>query len=392
MILLDEAHAKTRTTYSQEPVSPRGGKRPRTTSSISAPAPAVSAAAAAAADSVNPTEAALLKQDKSGQHQTPLFRLRRHLHSKVQDAAPSSRANTLTRRTSLASTNAAPAAARVSLNSVDTRDDTAGEAEAMVADEERSSPPTSPHHSQGGNYSRERPTATLAGEADSKKVGHSIEMFTAQVDGAAAYHGLVDCGGNPPSAPAYGPPPYGEDPSSPSFARAKGTRQDGEEDRLEGTHQDDASSPRAGVALPKADQESRAREANHARQESAPLLALISEGPPRSRGASRENFLSSMSVSDDACKRVREDLSRYMEGVRKRCVRDVPPVNTKHSESHVSKLGWPVYPRRSFTHPTLESRHDTRPYYFCPLKRVVVVPTVGRSRSSSLCQPTPTPR
>lgn len=328
-----------------------------------------SAAAAAAADSVNPTEAALLEQDKNGQHQTPLFRLRRHLQLKVLDASPPTRATTITRRASLASTNEAPAAARVSLNSVDTRDDTAGEAEAMVADEERSSPPTSPHHSQGGNYSRGRPTATSAGDADSKKVGHSIEMFTAQVGGAAAYHGLVDCSGISPSAPAYGPPPYGEDPSSPPFARAKGTRQDGEAGRLEGTHQDDASSPRAGAALPQADQESRARETRHARQENAPMLALRSEGPPPSGGASRDNFLSSMSVSDDACKRVREDLSLYMEGVRKRCVRDVPPVNTKHSSaSHVLKLDWPVYTRSSSTHPTLESRHDTRTHYFFPFE------------------------
>ena len=331
MILLDEAHAKTRTTYSQEPVSPRGGKRPRTASSISESA-AAAAAAAAAAGSVKPTITALIEQDKSGQHQMPLFRLRRHLGSEGLDASLPNRAAATTRMTSLVNTNVAPTAARLSSNPVDTRDDTSGEAEAMVADEERSSPPTSPHHSRGSSYSGGRPTAE---GVDSKKEENSIGMFTSQVDGT------VNGGCNSPSAPAYEPLPYGRDPSPFLFARTEVTRHNEIVARLEGTHQDEACSPRAGVTLPQADQESRAREALHARHERTPLLATGSEGPPPLLGASRDHFLSTMSVSDDACKRVREDLSRYMEGVRKRCVRDFHPFNTKHSSIQVPKLGWP---------------------------------------------------
>ena len=318
MILLDETHAKTRTTYSREPISPRGGKRPRTTSSISESAAA--AAAAAAADSVIPTEAALLEHDKSG-HQTPLFRLRRHLGSKGLDGLPPSRAVTTTRRTTLASTNAALTATRLSPNPVDKQGDTSGEAEAMVADEERSSPPTSPHRLRGGNYSRGWPTSSSVDEADSKKVETSIGVLTSRVDGAAAYHNVVNCGGSSPTAPAYEKPQRGQGLWPPVFARVKVAQQDEGSYRQEGTHQGDAGSPAAGVTLPQADQESRATEKQLARQEKAPLLSLTSEGPPSSLGASRGNFLSSMSTSDDACKRVREDLSRYMEGVRKRCVR-----------------------------------------------------------------------
>ena len=305
-------------------------------------------AAGVVADTTKPTIAALRAHDQNVQHQAPLFRLRRQLRSKDIDALPA----TMAKKASLAGTTTSAAARFSSISVVDTRhDDIAGEVAAMVADEARSSPLNSPHHSREG-VSRGRPIASSTAteekeeeeeEPESKKVTRSFEIISSRINDAASARGVVNCSGDDStSAPAYEPSPYGENNSAPLLlARVKqAIRQNNKADRLGSRYHDDESTPRAGIPISQTEHEINSRgDAHEACQEKGQLLSPGPEGQSTSPEASRDNFLSAMSVSDDACKRVREDLSRYMEGVRRRCVRDdAGPFNTKQSIRQVDTM------------------------------------------------------
>ena len=308
-------------------------------------------AAGVVADTTKPTIAALRAHDQNVQHQAPLFRLRRQLGSKDIDGLPA----TMAKKASLAGTTTSAAARFSSISAVDTRhDDIAGEVAAMVADEARSSPLNSPHHSREGD-SRGRPIASSTAteekeeeeeeeeEPESKKVTRSFEIISSRINDAASARGVVNCSGDDStSAPAYEPSPYGEDNSAPLLlARVKqAIRQNNKADRLGSRYHDDESTPRAGIPISQTEHEINSRgDAHEACQEKGQLLSPGPEGQSTSPEASRDNFLSAMSVSDDACKRVREDLSRYMEGVRRRCVRDdAGPFNTKQSIRQVDTM------------------------------------------------------
>lgn len=232
--------------------------------------------------------------------------------------------------------------------------DTVGEAEAMAADEARCSPPSPPGRSFGNNQKDSSMSSSqrLTERAKTSKINRlSVGSFdlsvgcsreeetfsTPTIIGEVASGVVVGRGNSTTAAPAYEPPPSGKQPWARPFALTSTQRQDTEtqpqagpreKDELGGgnvknegvgAHEKNGSRKLAPCTSPTAsrqEEQTVSSAKNDGQDRGVQVLVLSPEGLRPVPGFARESFLATMSRSNDAYRRVREDLVQYMKGVR----------------------------------------------------------------------------
>ncbi|CAM9541704.1 unnamed protein product [Ectocarpus fasciculatus] len=366
-----------------QPASPRIGKRPRTTSSIFAAAakdmlfpPPMTAEATPSPFAQTRPEGLVHPRSHVGSWRvsasfpTSSTADPRRARVAVRDAAVHETYPTQSAR----STAAGPTALRTS----SAREDTFGEAEAMAADEGRSSPQSPlPQSSLGYHRHSERGASSpLLQPSKGKTRKPERSPGTARLSSPAQQHSGGRCplaavasvaaielvgGGHQdtpfPSAPAY-EPSYDTYTAEEEMREHKaGTRlehpSDGSIEETEQRHdppaahamgskrrpwhvKEDGISVDARIAStsqdhhPKEYGEIQAVAESGGRQErcrgpQAPAIPIVNVQRPSSPGVDRKYFLSTLREDDDVYKNVRKDLLQYMEGVRARTGEDGTP-------------------------------------------------------------------
>lgn len=326
MILLEAAAdvVRSSTCLRRERLTPRGGvKRPRTTSSTSSMLSMSSTTPAVAMTKIETWHEKGKKSNKAKQQRPFMFRSRgAHHPGGWEQDHPSLLSSTVhTERAIRGSAAAANKRGCIAASSYSNATDGADEAEAMAADEAVISLPPSPPPMHALRASRPGLPTKSPSSVDkqtpetTQTLPKSLDVgpcgMVSSVCGSAARHHVV-----------------GEHfifQSNKSDAAVAG---EGAIDSKEG---DSAKVVRmeSEPCLPKEGTSSRSPDA--ARHNIKPDDRQVDEGGQRSgrgvvnsgwrrqlplEGAAREHFLTTMTRSDDACQSVREDLVRYMEGVR----------------------------------------------------------------------------
>lgn len=359
----------------QYSTSPRGGKRPRTTSSIFAAAATgmLKGPKPEAGSHEPPSPLAKLKDTGPDYFQPEaLFRLRRHAESK-RDSVPvpavDGPSKPAKKAVSVDRSAVNPLDPASFERSTTDREDAFGEAEAMAADEGRISPPSpiitrSLDHLQPSEIRRtQRSEHRMFGKAtESERSLDAIFCGTSEREGvnrrpamaAAHINNLFirdDHGQSAPTAPAFEPPPSPIRKTAAEEQHASGpetSRKVAPGIATEVGHEQrhDFATPfgARGFRVPRRDVCSRTAslptpqtqfeedgdkrlggiDGDICQEEGQqqPLVTLSSTRReiPSSPEFDRKNFLSAVARSDVSYKSVREDLLQYMEGVRARWV------------------------------------------------------------------------
>lgn len=327
MVLLDSADPIIETTYMRENLSPRGGKRPRTTPFMIG---AVSSRTGMDLPDV---------QNGNVQKQPSLFRPSSHAgqgNALFFSAIPAKKRNA-----GGAITAAVP---RQTANSVVTCEDTLGEAEAMAADEARSSPPGA-QKQFFDNQLRDAPvpSRTLTNEGNKcmvkrtrvrsqySSIGHEHTELSASSIGFTPFCNVVAGDEIPSPAPAYElSESGGESWLSPfrnkeAYDRNLGGKRQGEiteDGKVDGTNasmpgSSHGNSSKKTSTIFRAEGETHIITAEDMCQQNISGDIFLKEGdliPPPV--VTRDSFLSKMTRSSEAYEGAREDLLRYMESVR----------------------------------------------------------------------------
>lgn len=326
MVLLDEADVAPAVAYLSESVYSPDGTRPRSMPSLSTGGVANGGTDPAAIEDA-------FAHDGDGHQQPSRVCLRAKPISKFAAPPSTSTAKTSTSITS----NATDIVMRPAVTAVaDTCDDAFAEAEAMAADEARSSPPSSlPHDMQDGHpeltmthrpsFARKKRSTNRSSTSSYSSSARLYPSHSAStVDGAAASFAATS---NVISAPAYEPANYAQEPCLPPFRNLTARQQNISESRrdtVEVNVEDGSGGPEKRECLligTDQIQASLGDGTGAGREDGFSGTVSRFENRPHSPGIAREAYFSAMSRSGEACQSVREDLTAYMEGVRGRRVR-----------------------------------------------------------------------